>query len=175
MEGFNSEASLLPQGSGTIRAMSGGAITAPLGLATVALFEARRPILDQLSDTIKNGGDSKTFYETLKADEILSAVKMEILLKVAAAGLISSIRVEPENTISSTHFNELYSIKLLFDNLKERSLTMEDISIRFTDSDELEIVIHSTAAAAAAAPPVAAAVAAPAEPVKSKKQVQIKD
>lgn len=173
MQGFNPQASLLPQGSGPIVPMSGGGLTSPLGLANAEQFIAKKDILGQLSDTIKafkSDDELKQYYESLKADPAkYNALKSEFLQKVAAAGLLSSIRVEPENTISSTHFNDTYSVKMLFKNLKERGITIDNIDIR-VKADELEIVFHSdpdttsdvpiVAVATAAGVPAAAAAAA---------------
>lgn len=168
MQGFNPQASLLPQGSGSIVPMSGGGLTSPLGLANAEQFIARKDVLGQLSDTIKalaSDAELKQYYESLKADSAnYNALKSEFLQKVAAAGLLSSISVEPENTISSTHFNDIYSVKMLFKNLKERGITLDNIDIRMK-ADELEIVFHSDPDAAAAPPAApAASAAAPAAP-----------
>jgi len=161
MQGFNSQASLLPQGSGQIVAMSGGALTSPLGLANAQQFVAKKDILIQLSASVKDAKDLTQYYDSLKTDSAkYTLLKTEILQKVAAAGLLSSIQVEPENTISSTHFNDIYSVKMLFKNLKERGITLDNIDIRMK-ADELEIVFHSDPDAAAAP---AAAPAAPAVP-----------
>ena len=165
MQGFNHQASLLPQGSGPIVAMSGGALTSPLGLANAEQFVAKKDILSQLSASVKDAKDLTKYYESLKTDSAkYTLLKTEILKKVAAAGLLSSIQVEPENTISSTHFNDTYSVKMLFKNLKERGITLDNIDIRMK-ADELEIVFHSdpdTTAAAPAAEAAAAPAAAPA-------------
>jgi hypothetical protein len=149
--------------------MSGGGLTSPLGLANAEQFIARKDVLGQLSDTIKalaSDAELKQYYESLKADSAnYNALKSEFLQKVAAAGLLSSISVEPENTISSTHFNDTYSVKMLFKNLKERGITIDNVDIR-VKADELEIVFHSdpdtTAPAAAAGVPAAAAAGVPA-------------
>ena len=165
MQGFNPQASLLPQGSGPIVAMSGGgALTSPLGLANAQQFVANKDILSQLSASVKDAKDLTKYYDSLKTDSAkYTLLKTEILQKVAGAGLLSSIQVEPENTISSTHFNDTYSVKMLFKNLKERGITLDNIDIRMK-ADELEIVFHSdpdTAAGAAVPPAAAAAPAAP--------------
>ncbi len=167
MQGFNPQASLLPQGSGQIVAMSGGGgLTSPLGLANAQQFVAKKDILSQLSASVKDAKDLTQYYDSLKTDSAkYTLLKTEILQKVAAAGLLSSIQVEPENTISSTHLNDTYSVKMLFKNLKERGITLDNIDIRMK-ADELEIVFHSDPDAAAGAavpavPPAAPAASAP--------------
>ena len=143
MQGFNPQASLLPQGSGTIQPMSGGG-GAPFGFANAEQFEAQKSVLIQLSDSIKAAKDLKAFYEVLKTNpQKYSDCKQEMLTKVMAAGILSSIKVEPDNTISKSHFNDIYYVRLLFKNLMERNITIDDIDIRFT-ADDLEIVLHST-------------------------------
>ena len=79
MQGFNPHASMLPQGSGTIQAMSGGG-TSPFGFATYAQFEAQKSVLIQVSSSAKAAeGDFKAFYESLKTDsQTYSKCKMEI-------------------------------------------------------------------------------------------------
>lgn len=143
MQGFNPQASLLPQGSGTIQPMSGGG-GAPFGFANAEQFEAQKSVLVQLSDSVKAAKDLKVFYEALKTNpQTYSDCKQEILTKVMAAGILSSIKVESDNTISKSHFNDIYNVRLLFKNLMERNITIDDIDIRFT-ADDLEIVLHST-------------------------------
>jgi len=126
--------------------MSGGGLTSPLGLANAEQFVAKKEILRQLSGIIKElkSDDAlQAYYESLKADSTkYNALKSELLQKMAAAGLLSSILVEPENTISSTHLNDIYSVKMLFKNLKERGITLDNVDIRIK-ADELEVVFHS--------------------------------
>jgi len=161
MQGFNPQASLLPQGSGTIQPMSGGG-GAPFGFANAEQFEAQKSVLVQLSDSVKAAKDLKVFYEALKTNpQTYSDCKQEILTKVMAAGILSSIKVESDNTISKSHFNDIYNVRLLFKNLMERNITIDDIDIRFT-ADDLEIVLHSTTDQADAAVADAAVATAPA-------------
>jgi hypothetical protein len=144
MQGFSPHVSLLPQGSGTITAMSGGG-SAPLGLTNYNQFESQKSIIIQLSETANKATTTKetlqTFYDSLKDSDQYSKFKMEILQKVASAGILSSIKVAPDTT---THLKDTYSIRNLFENLKERSITIDNIDIRLT-SEDLEIEIHSTA------------------------------
>ena len=144
MQGFSPHVSLLPQGSGTITAMSGGG-SAPLGLTNYNQFESQKSIIIQLSEAANNATTTKEtlqgFYESLKDSDQYSKFKMEILQIVASAGILSSIKVAPDTT---THLKDTYSIRNLFENLKERSITIDNIDIRLT-SEDLEIEIHSTA------------------------------
>ena len=144
MQGYNPQVSLLPQGSGTIQPMSGGgALTKPLGL-TSEQFKAHKGLIDPLSVMATGEADSDILYARLKDDETYLKFKAEILMKVAEAGVLSSIEISPDNIINANHFKETSSIQMLFDNLKRRDITMNQIDIRLNpDTDELTITLFT--------------------------------
>jgi hypothetical protein len=135
---------LPPEGGGTIQPMrGGGALTKPLGL-TPEQFKAHKGLIDPLSVMATGEAESDTLYGRLKDDETYLKFKAEILMKVAEAGILSSIEISPDNIIDGNHFKETSSIQMLFDNLKQRNITMDQIDIRLNpDTDELIITLFT--------------------------------
>uniref|UniRef100_A0A6C0K5N9 Uncharacterized protein n=1 Tax=viral metagenome TaxID=1070528 RepID=A0A6C0K5N9_9ZZZZ len=165
MQGFNPQASLLPHAEGTIQPMSGGGQQQggglPLGIDKTRFTELK-DLIQKLSTTAASKSDFNSYYNELSNDNELYKFYGEILQTI---GQVSSVEIKVEGDLSKTHFKEPYSIKKLITTLQERRITMQDLSIKITSADELEIYIKTKPEPSAPAPaPPAAPPGAPAPP-----------
>ena len=136
----------------------------PLGIDSKRFTELK-DLIQKLSTTAASKSDFDAYYNELSTkQEELYKFQGELLQTISQ---VSSVEIKVGGDLSKTHFNQPYSIKKLISVLQSRSITMEQISIRITNTDELEIYITTkpedpVASTAPAPVPVPAPAPAPA-------------